>query len=350
MFVTDSNKRRNKILESIIEAYVSTASPVGSELIAKKLRPSLSSATIRNIMVELEEAGYLEQPHTSAGRVPTNRGYRYYVDSLMEVQWLSVDQIRHLEQLVQPEEFEVEQLLDRASAALAELTQQAAFVVAPTVKQSTVRQIELVPLSVRKILCVLVANHEEMFASHVIEVVEPMSRDEATALVRFINTQLVGLPFNDVINSLERRLLAESDSFYHLVKRSLDILQHALSVEPNERFFIEGTSYVVAQPEFRRDPKKAHQLLKGLEAQHGLAERVHQDLDRERFRVRIGEEINLPGCEGCSYVIAPFLLDGRVAGGVGVLGPMRMDYPKMSALVEGMARSLTEILSEGHSE
>jgi heat-inducible transcriptional repressor len=347
MYVTDYNQRRNRILESIIEAYVSTASPVGSELIARKLRSTLSPATIRNIMVELEEAGYVEQPHTSAGRVPTFRGYRYYVDSLMEVRKLSAEQLQQMIQLVQPEEMEVELLLDRVSEVLAELTQQAAFVVAPTVRQSTVRQIELVPLSVRKILCVLVTNHEEMFASHVVEVEEPISRDEAAALVRFINTQLAGLPFNDVIGSLERRLLAESDTFYHLVKRSLDILQHALSTEPEERFFLEGTSYVVAQPEFRRDPKKAHQLLKSLESQHELSERVRRDLSRERVQVRIGDEIQVPGYEGCSYVTAPFLLDGRIAGGVGVLGPTRMDYPRMSAWVEGMARALTEVLAEG---
>ena len=213
MNVTHFEQRRNRILESIIEAYVSTASPVGSALISRKMRSSLSPATIRNVMVELEEAGLLEQPHTSAGRVPTDQGYRFYVDSVMDARRLGPEQLQQMERVIAPGDAELEQFLEHASAALAALTQQAAFVIAPTVKQSTVRQIELVPLSVRKLLCVLV-GHEAIFASHVVEIEEPMSRDEAAALVRFLNTELVGVPFSELIGSLQRRLLAEHDSFY----------------------------------------------------------------------------------------------------------------------------------------
>ena len=342
---TDFEQRKNKILELIIEAYVSTASPVGSEFVSKKLRSSLSSATIRNIMVELEDAGFLEQPHTSAGRVPTDRGYRFYVDSVMDMRRMPPEELRRLEAMIQPPELDVEQLLERSSAVLAELTQQAAFAVVPTVKQSRVKQIELVPLSVRKVLCVLVAN-DELVASHVVEIVEPMSRDETVALARFLNTELVGLSFGELLASLERRMLAENDSFYHFVKRSLDILQHALSTEPNERFFLEGASYVVSQPEFSRSPRKSHELLKGLDAQDALLSRIRQDIGREGVRVRIGRDVQVPGLEECSYLAAPVTIDNEVIGGVGVLGPKRMDYPRMRACVEGMSRCITELLTQ----
>ena len=344
MNVTDFEQRRNRILESIIEAYVSTASPVGSELIARKMRSSLSSATIRNIMVELEEAGLLEQPHTSAGRVPTDRGYRFYVDSVMDARRLSPEQLLQMERVIAPGDAELEQFLEHASAALAALTQQAAFVIAPTVKQSTVRQIELVPISVRKLLCVLV-GHEEIFASHVVVIEEPMSRDEAASLVRFLNTELVGVPFSELIGSLQRRLLAENDSFYHLVKRSLDLLQHALSTEPDDHFFLDGTSFVVAQPEFSRNPRKAHELLQGLDAHDRLLERIRQDIASDGVRVRIGHEVQVPGLDECSYVTTPFAIGGEVIGGVGVLGPKRMDYPRMHAIVEGMGRCMTSVLT-----
>ncbi len=344
MNVSDFEQRRNKILEIVIEAYVLSASPVGSELVAKKLRSSLSSATIRNVMVELEEAGLLEQPHTSAGRVPTDRGYRFYVDSVMDIPHLSVEQLRQIGALIHPQELDVEQMLERASAVLSELTQQAAFVVVPTVKRSTVKQIELVHLGVRKVLCVLVAN-EEIMTSHVVETAEPMTREEAAALARFINTELVGLPFGDLLGSLERRMLAESDSFYHLIKQSLNILQHALSTEPTERLFLEGASYVVAQPEFSRDPRKAHELLKGLDAEEPLLGRIREDLGSSGVKVHIGREVQVPGLEECSYVTAPFLLGEDVIGGaVGVLGPRRMDYPRVRALAEGMGRCVTELL------
>ncbi len=344
MSVTDYEQRRNKILELIIEAYVVSASPVGSEFISRKLRSTLSPATIRNIMVELEENGYVEQPHTSAGRVPTERGYRFYVDSVMDVRRLPSEELRRIESLIQPAELDVDQLLERAGAVLSELTHQAAFVVVPTVKRSTVKQVELVPLSLRKVLCVLIAN-EEMIASHVVEIAEPMSREEAAALARFINTELVGLPFTDLLGSLERRLLAESESLYHLVKRSLTVLEHALSTEPTERLFLEGMSYVIAQPEFSRDPRKAHELMKGLDAEETLLARVRQDIATDGVRVRIGREVQVPGLEDCSYVTAPFAIGSEVVGGIGVLGPKRMDYPVIRSIVEGMGRSMTELLT-----
>ncbi|MCI0564510.1 MAG: hypothetical protein MN733_39075, partial [Nitrososphaera sp.] len=178
---TDFEQRRRDILEAVIETYVSTAAPVGSEVVARKLRFGVSSATIRNVMVELEKAGLLEQPHTSAGRVPTDRGYRFYVDMLMVSRRITLEEFSEIEALIRPSECDVERLLKRVCNVLASFTQQAALVVAPTVKQSTVKQIELVPLSVRRVLCVLVAN-EEMITSHIVEVEEPMSRDEAMAL------------------------------------------------------------------------------------------------------------------------------------------------------------------------
>ncbi len=344
MNVSDVETRRKRILELVIEAYVSTATPVGSEFVAKKLRSSLSSATIRNIMVELSKEGLLDQPHTSAGRVPTDRGYRFYVDAVMDSRPLPADELRQVETLIQPIELDVAALLERAGTVLAELTQQAAFVVAPTVKHSTVKQIELVPLSIRKLLCVMVAN-EEIIASHVVEIEEPMTRDETVALGRFLNTELVGLPFNDLLSSLERRMLAQNDSFYHFVKRSLNILKHALSTEPSERLFLEGMSYVVSQPEFSRNPRQAHQLLKGLDDQEPLLQQLRQDLAQEGVRVRIGRELRVPGLETCSYITVPFAIGEESVGGIGVLGPTRMDYPRLRALVEAVGGSISTWLT-----
>ena len=344
MNATDVEQRRNKIFEAIVETYLSTATPVGSELISRRLRQALSPATIRNIMVDLEGAGFLEQPHTSAGRVPTEHGYRFYVDTVMERHPLSQDQVRQLEALIEPGAMDVEAIMECASTILADVSREAGFVVVPTVRRSTVKQVELVPLGVRKLLCVLVAN-EEMIASHVVEVEEPMTREEAIALARFINMELSGLPFNELLASLERRLLGESDSFYHFVKRSLQILQDALSTEPNERLVLEGASYVVSQPEFTKDPRKAHALLQTLDAEEALLAQLEHDVTPEGVRVRIGRETQLPGLSECSYVTAPCMISNEVVGGVGVLGPKRMDYPYLCALVDAMARTVTKLLT-----
>ena len=340
----DFEQRRREIFQAIVEAYVASAEPVGSALISRRLRPALSPATIRHVMVELEEAGYVEQPHTSAGRVPTDRGYRYYVDAIMETPRPSAQQLREMEALIDGEDVEVGVMLERASDVLSQVSQQAAFVIAPTVKQSRVKQIEFVPLGVRKLLCVLIAN-EEMIASHVVELEEPMNREEAIALARFLNTELVGLPFNELLSSLQRRLLAQTDSFYHLVKRSMMILEHALSTEPAQRLIVEGASYVVSQSEFRRDPRKAHELLRRLEEEEELLACLGQDVGDERVRVRIGRELKLHGLENCSCVTGAFAVGHEIVGGIGVLGPKRMDYRRLHALVDGMAHSITNVLT-----
>lgn len=344
MHASDAEQRNKEILGAIIEAYIATASPVGSELISRKLRHSLSPATVRNIMADFEEEGYLEQPHISAGRVPTDRGYRYYVDSLMDMRRLSAEEARQLAEAIGASEPELGQCFARVSEALAHVSHQTVCVVAPTVKRSTIRQIELLPLSLHKLLCVLVGQ-EPLVASHVIDVEEPINHDEVLLLAHFLNTELVGLPARELLVSLERRLLSVSDSFYYLVKRSLDILQTALATEPEERLFIEGVTNLFAQPEFRKDPHKAERVFQHLESGHELLERMREDLVHEATSIRIGHELELEGFEDCSYVFAPFTLRQAAAGGVGILGPKRMDYRRMRALVEEAAALITDLVA-----
>jgi heat-inducible transcriptional repressor len=342
---TELEQRKQKILGLVVELYIGSATPVGSELIWRKLRQSVSPATIRHVMADLDDEGLLEQPHTSAGRRPTNRGYRIYVDTVMDAPHPAPEQVRQMIRHIEPEETDVEGLMEQASHVLAVLTHQAAFVLAPTVKHSTVKQIEVVPLGVRRILCVLIAN-DEIVASHVVETDVPMSRDEAAALVRFLNTELVGLPFQDLLGWLQRRLLGESDSFYHLVKRSLDLLEHALSTEPMDRLCLEGASYVVAQPEFARDPGMAHELLRHLEAEQELLVCLRHDAaGGGRVRVRIGPEMQWGDFDACSAVSGSFGLGREPLGTVGVLGPKRMDYRQVHMMVSGMRQAVTHVLT-----
>lgn len=348
MNVTDSETRRNKILEVIVEVYVTTASPVGSEVISRKMRQTLSSATIRHVMVDLEKEGLVEQPHTSAGRIPTDRGYRVYVNQIMEASRLSPEEFQVLARMVQPEPAAIELLFERAGEALASLCHQAVFVVAPTVKRSIVTQIELLPLDLHRLLCVLVAQ-EAMVVSRVIEIEEPISRDEALSLAHFLNTELAGLSAYELLASLERRLLAVNDSFYHLVKRSLMILQMTLATEPEDRFFLDGTAYLFEQPEFQRHPERAHELLRQLDLQEALVQRLRADLLAEGTRMRIGHEVAIEGLEECSYVVSPVRLNKSLVGGIGIVGPRRMDYRRMRALTEGVAEVLTGLLRHGES-
>ena len=358
--VTDSDQRKNDILEAIIEEYIHTGAPVGSELISRKLRQSVSSATIRNVMAELEEKGFLEQPHTSAGRVPTDRGYRYYVDSLMQQARLTPEEAQHLTDIARHNDHAIEQCFARVSELLSQLTHQAAFVVAPTVRQSRITHIQLVPVGPQRLLCTLVGQ-EATIASHILELSEPMSHDEAASLAHFLNTELSGVPAQELLVMLERRLLAVNDSFYHVIKRSLAILQTAFSTEPEMRLLIDGAIYVFEQPEFRRDPAKAYQLLRALDLRAELLQRMRADLSEvlehaqgglavDEVFVRIGHEVHIRGLEDCSYIFAPFGINRTIVGGLGVLGPRRMDYRRLQALVEGMAERVTRVLTDWQRE
>jgi heat-inducible transcriptional repressor len=349
MVWVDFEERRREILELVIEAHVITALPVGSELVARKLHASISPATIRHIMVELEEAGFLEQPHTSAGRVPTDRGWRFYVDAVMDAQQMAAEEFHRLALLLEPAEADVERLFRQASDVLSELTQLAAFAMGPTVRQRLLRQVELVPLGTRKLLTVLVADGE-LITSRVIELDEPMSKDETAAVARFLNAELSGLSCDELLAALERRLLAEGDAFYHMVKRSCAILQHLLAQEPAERFYLEGASYLVAQPEFSRAPEKASALLRRLDAADRLLEIIRQDLTGAKVQVRIGRELEAPELEDCGCVAAPILVDHGAIGAIGVLGPKRMSYPRIQAVVEGMARCVAELIASSGTD
>lgn len=360
MNTSDFEQRKNEILQAVIETYVSEGTPVGSELVSRKLRQSLSPATIRNVMAQLEEAGFLEHPHTSAGRVPTDRGYRYYVDTLMGAIRLTPEETQGLAEAIHAREPEIEPLLARASEVLSERTHQAAFVIVPTVKHSTIRHIELLPVSAHKIVCVLVGE-EPFIASHVIDVEQSLTRDEAVALVHFLNAELAGLPARELLAVLERRLLGGSDSFYHLIKRSLAILQTVLATEPEERLFIEGVTHLFEHPEFHDDPDIAQQLMRHLDVEESLLQRLRAELGLRldegahgagpfESAVRIGHEVGIEGLARCSYILAPFHLRQSVVGGIGILGPRRMDYARLRALVEGMAGQLTGILSQWESD
>jgi heat-inducible transcriptional repressor len=342
MHVTDFDTRRNKILAEIIEAYISSALPVGSECICKKIGQNLSSATIRNIMVELEEAGYLEQPHTSAGRVPTDRGWRLYFDSLMRSMHLEAQECERLIQMLSPdEELELDQLLERATELLADESAQAAFVVAPSLKQSRVKQIEFLPISSKKILCVFIAQ-EAMVVSHIVELDEVISRDEALSIASFLNAELSGLPVPELLSVLNKRLLEQDAGFGELIKKSLHILEDALADEPEEKLYLEGASNLFEQPEFLKNPEKARKLLRGLENEKELLGRLRADIKKDSTQVKIGSEVGIKGLEECGYIMAPFHITKSLAGCVGVLGPKRMDYKRLRALVENMAEMLDE--------
>ncbi len=344
MSVTDSEERRNRILMAVIEDYIGTALPVGSHAICEKYRLNVSSATVRNIMGELEEQGLIMQPHTSAGRIPTDRGYRYYVNALHDMSPLDAVQVRQIDALLATSGVEAALLLDRAARLMAELTHQAAIALYPVLRRNVFKRLEVIPMDGRHLLCVLVTM-QGLVRSIVIEVEEPVTTEELGTLQRFLNTELAGMALDAVEEFLQRRILAQSDSFFYLLKRALQILHLALEAQQQEQLRLEGTSYVLAQPEFH-DADKTRVLLRLLETRDELIALLQEDLTHEGMVVRIGQETQRAAMADCSLVSAPYQVGGRVVGGIGILGPKRMEYPRVMATVDYVARRVGELLSQ----
>jgi heat-inducible transcriptional repressor len=345
----DLESRRYQILFEIIETYIETGEPVGSQFIARRLHQRLSPATIRNVMHELEEAGMLDHPHTSAGRIPTERGYRLYVDQLRRQEQFRPP--HRMQPAVPVENLHADELvpmLQQACANLASWTQQAAFVLAPTIRQSRIKQIQLTLLSPNRVLCVLIAT-DGLIASHVIALDESLSEGALHAIVAFTNSELAGVPFEELLNELRRYVLVSDPTTHYLVKCSLELFEKALAIEPPNRLYVEGARYIMAQPEFQRDPQAMRDLLELFESEEALLQCLVEDLASGQMMVRIGGELSLGPLQECSCVLAPLKINQRVIGGLGIIGPKRMNYQRVNQAVETMSGHINAVLNRGNA-
>lgn len=344
MNVNDLEERRNRILLAVIEDYIGTACPVGSQAICEKYRLKVSSATVRNILAALEVEGLIMQPHTSAGRIPTDRGYRYYVNALRDMSPLDANQVQRIDEWLAASDMDAAVMLDRAARLMAEVTHQAAIALYPVLRRNVFKRLEVIPLDGRRLLCVLVTM-QGLVRSIVVEVDEPVTAEELHALLRFLNAELSGMALDAVEEFLQRRILVQSDSFFYLLKRALQILHLALEAQQQEQLRLEGASYVLAQPEFH-DADKTRLLLRFLEAKEELIALLEEDLLREGVVVRIGQETRRAAMADCSMVSSSYKVGDRVVGGIAILGPKRMAYPRVMATVDYVARRVGELLSQ----
>ncbi|MBI3333820.1 MAG: heat-inducible transcription repressor HrcA [Candidatus Omnitrophica bacterium] len=345
MSLTDLKSRSHKILEAIIEAYTESAVPVGSEFLLERYRFGVSPATIRNVMAELEEQGLITHPHTSAGRVPTDRGYRYYVDLLMDLGRLRPDEEAHIEEgIAQASVEEPEELLEQAARLLAELTQEAGVVLVPKLAQGSFRHLELILMDQREIVGVLIAS-EGLIKHVMLELEEPVQEDELGRLERFLNQELAGMPLGQVHSYLERSLLETTSAFFHLYKRAMDLLSLGPFFQEDPSLILEGTSWIFEAPEFK-DIERTRRLLKALERKSELVGILERDLSFDDAKLHIGHENRGTFLTDCTVAAASYRLRGGVTGALGILGPTRMDYPRVTALVGRMARTVTRAFRE----
>ena len=339
----DITPRQRQILKAVIHDYITSGAPVGSRSIARRYLSDLSAATIRNVMADLEEVGYLSQPHTSAGRVPTDLGYRFYVDSLMRRPKLSkVDESR-IEKGIRPRWGQAEELMQGTSRILSDLSRFAAVVLAPKLTQNTWRRIDFVHLNRERILVVLVAD-SGLVQQKVIVIDEVIEQTELDRISRYLSTLLGGVTLHQVRNRIVARMAEERDEFYQLMRRALELSNKTMEGDGGE-VYIGGAGNIAHQPEFA-DVKKMKEMFQAFEEKSRLVKILDQFLAPGGVRVLIGGESEIRELRELSLIASPYKSGDHVLGVLGIVGPKRMAYERMVALVDFTARLMSKILTE----
>lgn len=318
------SERKLKILHAIIQNYLETGEPVGSRTISKYTDLNLSSATIRNEMADLEELGYILQPHTSAGRIPSDQGYRLYVDMLMEEKEQELTEMQ--EQMLDKAD-RMEQLLSQAAKVLASSTNYATMVSTPVSSANKLKFIQLSMVDEEQIIAVIVLGGN-VIKNKIINVEEPLSNENLLKLNMLLNTTLTGMPIEEINLGLIARLKEQAGIHSEVVGNVLDAVAEVIQVDNEMHIYTSGATNIFKYPELS-DKQSAQEIISAFEEKQQLNELVTQTLAREDntgIQVYIGDETPVQNMKDCSVVTATYELGEGMKGTIGIIGPKRMDY------------------------
>lgn len=341
--ITELTERERIILYAVVNSYVTSAEPVGSRSVVKQFGLDLSPATVRNTMADLEELGFLKQVHTSSGRVPTEKGYRYYVSHLMQVQQLSLQERARIERELHDKLNDTDAVLRQTTHLLALITQQAGLAEAPVEASVRVQRLELIPLSATKLAVLIVDNYGRIRSSSV-ELETAITTEQLRRLNLFLNEQLYGVEVESLAEEVRRRLAAYFDEQRLLAQHALAVLS-LLPRQHSRQLFLDGATQLFVQPEFN-DIQRAREVFGLFEDNEQIAVALRQGLREDHGMVRqvlIGAE-GTP-LEGLSVVASPYQVDGESVGMVGILGPRRMEYSRLTSVVDYTAQIVGRLLT-----
>ncbi len=335
------DERRLEVLRAIVQDYVSTNDPVGSKALAERHDLGVSPATIRNDMAVLEEQGYITQPHTSAGRVPTDKGYRLFVDRLAQVKPLSAAERRAVQAFLDGA-VDLDDVLRRSVRLLAQLTRQVAVIQYPTLSRSTVRHLEVLAVTPARLMLVLITDAGRV-DQRLLDLGDVISEDQVAQLRTLLNQALSGRRLADAsvaVADLPEQTPAE---LRDAMTRASTVLIETLVEHPEERLLLGGTANLTRNAtDF---PGSLRQVLEALEEQVVVLKLLAAACDPATITVRIGEENEAEEMRSTSLISIGYASHGTVLGGMGVVGPTRMDYPGTMAAVRAVARYVGEILT-----
>ncbi len=349
----ESMKERDRILmKSLIESYVRQGTPIGSKALLQQSHLSVSPATVRNIMADLEKQGLVLSPHTSAGRIPTTRGLRIFVDRLIRVRSLKTDVIEHLKRHLHPQQ-ETKALLGSASHLLSDMTKMASLVQIPCTPVNRLEHIDFVPLSDNRLLVVMVLENEEI-QNRVITVDRSYQRDELVEMSNFLNQHLVGKDLNCARQDLFGQLVEDKQQLDQHLQKAMEIAEKGfkqsteLAQAENEGFHLSGQTNLVAMASHGQ-LNNIEQIFAAFKQKQEIMSLLDQSLAAEGVKIFIGEETGSQGLQDCSIIAAPYKKKGESIGVLAVVGPTRMHYDKVIPIVDVTAKMLSAALDQKSS-
>lgn len=335
------DRRAQTLLKTLIERYIAEGHPVGSRTLSKHSGLELSPATIRNVMSDLEEMGFIASPHTSAGRIPTPKGYRLFVDSLLTVQPLARQEISEIQGLIHPDQ--PQRVISHASQLLSELTRFAGVVVAPRRQLPKIRQIEFISLSETRILLIIVTADGDV-QNRILFTQRTYSPSELTVAANYLTQHFVGLDFDQIRFRLREELKQLHTDMTELMSAAVAAGSEA-ATDTASQYVISGERNLLGVEELSSNMNNLRRLFELFEQKTGLVQLLDLSSRADGVQVFIGGESGIAPLDECSVVAAPYEVDGQVVGTIGVIGPTRMAYERVIPIVDITAKLLASALS-----
>lgn len=342
------SERKEKILNAVIRTYLETGEPVGSRTISKYTDLNLSSATIRNEMADLEELGYIIQPHTSAGRIPSDKGYRFYVDNILKEKLSEIDErekkVTEKEDILIEKVDKVETLLQNMAKVLATNTNYTTMVSAPKSQGNKIKFIQLSVLEEQQLLCTVVSDKNHV-VNKIVKVSQDINQEMVVRLNVALNTALAGLSLEEINLGVISALTSQAGELESLVNEVLKAITEAIATEAQMKIYTSGATNIFKYPELS-DKERASQLLTTLEEKSQLTELIHEGDDETGIQVYIGSETPVQAMKDCSVVTATYELEDGFKGTIGIIGPKRMDYEKVVEALRNVKEQLSDTFQD----
>jgi heat-inducible transcriptional repressor len=342
--------RAREILQWAISTFVATGKPVGSRKLARRSREHLSAATVRNIMADLEEMGYLSQPHASAGRVPTDKAYRLYVDSMLERKELSPKVREGIDRDITPDD-SAEHLMARTSQVLSRVSNNLGIVISPPISRVALQHIQFIRLTDNRILVVLISK-SGLVQNRVIHSEEDSSQAELEQAARYLTDHFKDKTLFEIKGLILKMIREERALYDGFMQRVIVLGTQAFGSTQDDSqpdVYMDGTSNLIRTPEFS-DINRLRTLLETIEQKNRLVILLARCIreDTEEVRITIGAENALPGIEDCTLITSRYVVDDNTQGSLGILGPTRMEYGRAISLVDYVARLFGQVLRSGN--